>query len=266
MGLGSFCLAQYDEISTIQNNFIFDFADIDRDGMIDMLFLTDKQTMNFIVHYNMLMSPSEIFESIQNNHKKDLQQSGFDSVRNQIQFSKQSICSLPNRPMEKLANIFAPYNTDLQSASTEKSEVDNTKYVLNQLLSVEPDAKEIYSEMSSDPSEVLLPRIHVGDVNSDGYPDILVTIKYNNGSSIPHVLLNQELVHTQPFTDADSELSKQEQLNKFLRVKNRFFNLNVTSNQYHEKLNKYQNVRFAVFTDMIENSMLDFMIVNQPTS
>ena len=114
---------------------------------------------------------------------------------------------------------------------------------------------------------MLLPRIHIGDVNSDGYPDILVTIKYNNGSSIPHVLLNQELVHANPAKDSDPDsdlLPKPEQA-KYLKLKNRFFNLNVTSNQYHEKLIKYQNVRFAVFTDMIENSMLDFMIVNQPT-
>jgi hypothetical protein len=39
----------------------------------------------------------------------------------------------------------------------------------------------------------LLPRIHIGDINADGYPDILVTIRYANGSSIPHVLLNQEM-------------------------------------------------------------------------
>jgi hypothetical protein len=37
------------------------------------------------------------------------------------------------------------------------------------------------------------PRIYIGDVNSDGYPDVLVTIKYANGSSIPHILLNDYL-------------------------------------------------------------------------
>ena len=42
-------------------------------------------------------------------------------------------------------------------------------------------------------AEYLPPRLHIGDIDADGYPDILVTIQYNNGSSIPHVLLNQEL-------------------------------------------------------------------------
>ena len=37
--------------------------------MIDMLFLTDKKTMNIIVNYNMLKSPSKIAEM-----KKDNQQ------------------------------------------------------------------------------------------------------------------------------------------------------------------------------------------------
>lgn len=56
----SFCLVQYDDISQIQNNNLFEFADIDRDGFIDMLFLTDKKTMNFIVAYNML-KPTNLY-------------------------------------------------------------------------------------------------------------------------------------------------------------------------------------------------------------
>lgn len=49
-------------------------------------------------------------------------------------------------------------------------------------------------------------------------------------------------------------------------IKNRFFNLNVTANDYHAVLYKYQNAKFAVFTDIIENSMLDLIIVNDPTA
>lgn len=40
--------------------------------------------------------------------------------------------------------------------------------------------------------------------------------------------------------------------------------MNVTANEYHRVLYRYKNARFAVFTDMIENSMLDLMIVSQP--
>jgi hypothetical protein len=34
-------------------------------------------------------------------------------------------------------------------------------------------------------------RLYIGDVTSDGFPDILITIKYINGTTRPHVLVNQ---------------------------------------------------------------------------
>lgn len=49
-------------------------------------------------------------------------------------------------------------------------------------------------------------------------------------------------------------------------IKNRFFNLNVTANDYHPVLFKYQNAKFAVFTDIIENSMLDIIVVNDQSA
>lgn len=57
-GTGSLCLAQSDDISANQNAQLFEFADVDRDGLIDMLFLTSKKTMNFIVNYNQLPAPA----------------------------------------------------------------------------------------------------------------------------------------------------------------------------------------------------------------
>jgi len=41
---------------------MYEFVDVDRDGMIDMLFLTNKHTMNIIINYNMLQSPTMILE------------------------------------------------------------------------------------------------------------------------------------------------------------------------------------------------------------
>ena len=51
-------------------------------------------------------------------------------------------------------------------------------------------------------------------------------------------------------------------LDRERQAKNRYFNLNATQNAYHGVLSKYQNARFAVFTDMIENSMLDLIVVS----
>lgn len=49
-------------------------------------------------------------------------------------------------------------------------------------------------------------------------------------------------------------------------IKNRFFNLNITANDYHSVLSEYKHAKFAVFTDIIEQSMLDLIIINDPTS
>jgi integrin alpha FG-GAP repeat containing protein 1 len=46
-------------------------------------------------------------------------------------------------------------------------------------------------------------------------------------------------------------------------VKNRYFSLNVTSNAYHSVLSEYQSAKYAIFTDMIENSMLDIIVVSE---
>ena len=109
-----------------------------------------------------------------------------------MELLKESICASTNRDVASIDKIFPSYSVALNMLQGEVSddELNQSKYVFNQLLSSEPSAKEIYQDMSST-KDYLLPRIYIGDINSDGYPDILVTIKYNNGSSIPQVLLNK---------------------------------------------------------------------------
>lgn len=76
---------QYDDISNIPNNQIFEFADIDRDGMVDMLFMTDRRNMNFIVNYNMLDSPSELAEiKQQENRRNNVDQDTVNKLQNSV--------------------------------------------------------------------------------------------------------------------------------------------------------------------------------------
>lgn len=108
--------------------------------------------------------------------------------------TRKNICEDTNRPIEKLGSIFPSYGTVLYIMSEEKGKdttvyQDESRFVYNQLLSSHPEAKEIYSDTAS-LKGYIPPKIYIGDINSDGYPDVLVTIKYQNGSSIPHVLLN----------------------------------------------------------------------------
>jgi len=146
-----------------------------------------------------------------------------------------------------MQTIFAPYKAALHSVtesdpSEEKkdSTPDQSKYVFNQLLSSQSGAKEIFQDLRSTYKDYLLPRIHIGDINSDGYPDILVTIQYNNGSSIPYVLLNEEMPKVLREDGSDSDVVKLEKETIDQRqAKNRYFNLNATSNEYHGVLSKY---------------------------
>jgi len=34
--------------------------------------------------------------------------------------------------------------------------------------------------------------LYIGDITADGYPDLLITLKYINGSTKPLILANQE--------------------------------------------------------------------------
>lgn len=45
----------------------------------------------------------------------------------------------------------------------------------------------------------------------------------------------------------------------------RRFSLNLTASPYQEVLSNYQKARYAVFTDLVENSMLDFLVVSDDT-
>lgn len=44
---------------------------------------------------------------------------------------------------------------------------------------------EIYAE------DTKAGRIYLGDITSDGYPDVLLTIKYLNGTTRSHIIVNQ---------------------------------------------------------------------------
>jgi len=53
-GLNTFCLISRDEVPQGSGN-LFQFADIDRDGMIDMLYV-NSNNLNLTVHYNKLLN------------------------------------------------------------------------------------------------------------------------------------------------------------------------------------------------------------------
>ena len=77
-----------------------------------MLFLTDAQSMNFIVNYNMLGSTKP--------------SSKLGNLKSQFS-SPKAICSSPNKQASKLSKIFVPYNTALSMSGSD----EQSQYVFN---------------------------------------------------------------------------------------------------------------------------------------
>lgn len=105
-----------------------------------MLFITDKKTMNFIVNYNMLKSPSQLAEQKKEKGKFAETGSKIGELQNSMQLLKQSICAPGNRPIEKISRIYPTYTVALNMlqgdfTDAKEEELEQTKYVFNQLLS-----------------------------------------------------------------------------------------------------------------------------------
>ena len=56
--------------------------------MVDMLFITDKKTMNFIVNYNMLDSPAELAEIKKPEPRVNQEQTTVNQLENSVQLLK----------------------------------------------------------------------------------------------------------------------------------------------------------------------------------
>lgn len=67
----------------------------------------------------------------------------------------------------------------------------------------------------------------------------------------------------EPETDI-KDMKKDTQDQRYQSLKNRYFNLNLTASAYHAALSKYTKAKYAVFMDLVENSMMDLLVVSQP--
>jgi hypothetical protein len=91
-GLQSFCLVTREEIPSGIHN-LFALTDIDRDGMVDMVYLKDDRSpMTLYTHYNRLKN-----QQFAANQK---------TMTPGLGFSVKNICAAPNRPIKELQDIF----------------------------------------------------------------------------------------------------------------------------------------------------------------
>mmetsp|Transcript_15396 Transcript_15396/g.14988 ORF Transcript_15396/g.14988 Transcript_15396/m.14988 type:complete len:207 (+) Transcript_15396:435-1055(+) len=162
-GLNSFCLVQRDEIPSSSTN-LFHFADADRDSMIDLIFVT-RNDLSLHVFYNKLNNQQRTHEAQGESQLEQKAISQFSGIP--------KICADTNRPVNKIKDIYSSFSQPEE------------KYVIKQAVSSDSSAIDLQDENNEMPA-----RLYIGDITSDGYPDILLTVKYLNGSTRPSILVN----------------------------------------------------------------------------
>ena len=107
--MGSFCLATREEVPNMIKN-MFNFADVDKDGMVDMFYVNrqaDTSGINLTVHYNALKNAD---------YGRD--RTKFTGVEDALS-TVANVCSPPDRPMSDLKFIYlAP--EEISNLATEK--------------------------------------------------------------------------------------------------------------------------------------------------
>ena len=127
-------------------------------------------------------------------------------------------------------------------------------------------------------------RIHVSDVTSDGFPDIMLTTKNIDGGTSTFILLNSPCMEPICSTNArdsmrrvfiESKRAKSKIANNELEIDPRNF-LNDVFNQkdtlkefdalrddFSEFLKPLRNVQYATFFDLMGDSTVDFLLVTK---
>lgn len=94
------------------------------------------------------------------------------------------VCSPTDRPISDIKNIFMPPAQYEDGMSTEF-------VVRSKLFS----SSSGFTQMKGADSTHFPGRVSVGDISSDGYPDILMTMKAENGTSSAFLMLNSPCTH-----------------------------------------------------------------------
>lgn len=155
---------------------LFNFADIDRDGMIDMFYVNmqaDQNGINMVVHYNALRTANA---SVERNKLQEVS----DAL-----LVVNDVCSPPDRPVSALKDIFMPPSAI--AATLDANGIPSTDRVVKTQLF--PRDSGIVS-MKSPNMKHMPGRVSIGDISADGFPDIIMTMRYENGTEQAHILLN----------------------------------------------------------------------------
>lgn len=144
--------------------------------MIDMFYVAmqaDSAGLSMVIHYNALKNAD--------NDRDRAKVAGVEDALHTIS----NVCSPTNRDVEDLKDIFMPPSAI--AATLNDKGVPNTDRVVKTTLF--PRESGISSLKSVDRKH-MPGRVSIGDISADGFPDIIVTMHYDNGTDRAHILLN----------------------------------------------------------------------------
>ena len=153
--MNSFCLVAREEIPASS---MFQFVDIDRDGMMDMIFSNGLQ-LN--VHYNRLQNELKLYQQ---------------SSEGIHLFKAKGICASTVRAINLIKDMFTPPDkATKESGNVQQINIAGTS-----------SAKTLMKVSDSMPG-----RFHFGDITSDGFPDLVLTVQLQDGKSKSQFFLNR---------------------------------------------------------------------------
>ena len=148
-GLNSYCLVAREEIP---ENALFQFKDVDRDGMIDMVY-TNPKDLSLNIHFNHLQNELRAQESTsQGIHL----------------FKPKNVCASTQRAITLIKFIFTP---------PDKVTKDSPNVIRINFGSV-TNVKSFMQVSNEMPG-----MFYLADIGSDGYPDLLITLALKSGKS-----------------------------------------------------------------------------------
>ena len=98
-------------------------------------------------------------------------------------------------------------------------------------------------------------QLRVADLDSDGYPDIITTLKDEKGNPVTVVLVNADCSSQSVTHDIKRNLEEEGPANCTIRTFD-------TTNDY-EKLSKYEDTMYCFVLDFDDNGRMDFVIVER---
>ena len=235
--------------------------------MVDMLYI-DRSNDGIIlnIHYNRLLNADR-------EKDKNKIESAFSVVA--------QVCSDTDRPIPSLTDMFFPINK-VPTVLDAEGKVTTDRVVRTKVYAESQGVSGIYN-----PDSTHMPgRMQLGDISSDGFSDILITVNSNEGPTT-HLILNSPCTRSACSTSAKNArrrtfVHSQQGAWKFLlddedlgdsvaddifNAKFTNFNLgdkkdyDITGAEYGETLKNYKNAQYAVFFDLMEDNMIDIMVI-----